>query len=184
MKRKIEVGMRGKCCGNAMSGERINERSGIITSIPTEDYPDFKPDGTICSVQIHRRQFVPFKKKTLHRIVTTSKGFKFEKLGENHYKDLTTGLIWFPKEKEKLTHYKAMKKFNKPEKRLSTIEEFINAELHGFRELFNDMKNFCFWSSSLYPNNSDYARVFNGYDGYSYYGDYRIIRVSVRTVGK
>lgn len=110
----------------------------------------------------------------------TSKGFKWEMCENGSWKDLSTGLVWLPKEEGKHTHQEAIEKFKDS---LPTIEEFELAEDHGIREVLDDFKDYWFWSASLYPVFSDFARVFNGGSGGSY-DDYRDYDNSVRCVGR
>lgn len=122
------------------------------------------------------------KELSVGTVVITSKGFNFELTqfvkGKQYWKDLSTGLVWLPKEEEKFSWDAAVAKFNTS---LPTIEEFELAEEHGFREVVSDMDGW-FWSASLNPTVTDYARGFNGYDGYSYYGYGRDSGYSVRCV--
>lgn len=111
------------------------------------------------------------KELSVGTVVITSKGFNFELVqsveGKQYWKDLSTGLVWLPKEEKKFSWDAAVAKFNTS---LPTIEEFQLAEERGFREVISDMDDW-FWSASLNPTSTDSARVFYGYDGYSgYYG--------------
>lgn len=116
--------------------------------------------------------------------VISSKGFKFVKLSDDFWLDQTSGLKWYPTESEKYTYDDAMKTFNTEAKRLPTIEEFIKAEEHGFREVLGINSGY-FWSSSPYPKYSDDARGFGGYNGgYTDYGGSRNFLDSVRCVGR
>lgn len=118
-------------------------------------------------------------------IVITSKGFEFERVNstEETWLDLTTGLMWFDREPEMYNYDQAMDKFNKPERRLPTIEEFTEAEGHGFREVLPNMKVYFFWSASLYSYNPAVsARYFDGSDGDDYGVGVRNYDVSVRCV--
>ena len=68
---------------------------------------------------------------------------------------------------------------------LPTIEEFQKAEQDGIREVVPNMYGHWFWSASLYPSNAYFARVFSGYDGYSYSRDDRDDDdLEVRCVGR
>ena len=96
-------------------------------------------------------------------VVITTKSFEFERV-EKGWMDLETKLTWFYPEPGRLNQHKAMEKYNSPSKRLPTKEEFEDAEKHGFREVL-EIDSGLFWSSSGYPNNSDYGFVFNGYYG-------------------
>jgi hypothetical protein len=98
---------------------------------------------------------------------TTSKGFKFTLLkrdesGKELWKDETSGLIWFDKENKNYNHRDAMKEFNSESKRLPTIEEFKEAEKHGFREVLPNINNYWFWSASVNPSFVYSAFVFFG----------------------
>lgn len=84
--------------------------------------------------------------------------------------DTISGLLWLPIEFEKYTYETAMKLFNTPNKRLPTKEEWEVAELHGIREVFNDIEYNYFWSSSSYPYGGGFAWVFVGGDGYVGFG--------------
>src|ERR1022692_2425868 len=88
-------------------------------------------------------------------VVITTKGFEFSRVADG-WKDMTSGLKWFYPEPGKLNHHKAMEKYNSPFKRLPTKEEFEDAEKHGFREVLG-IDSGWFWSSSVYPNYTDYA---------------------------
>lgn len=120
-------------------------------------------------------------------IVITSKGFEFELIDRDTddketWKDLTSGLKWFDKEDKNYTHDQAMELFKSPEKRLPTIEEFEEAEEHGFREVLPNI-DYWFWSASLNPNDSEVARDFNGVNGSTYYYS-RSLFSAVRCVGR
>lgn len=115
-------------------------------------------------------------------IVITLKGFKFELVesssaGES-WKDLQTGLIWLPQEDGRYDFHQAIEKFGD---RLPTINEFELAELHGFREIV-PFKNEWYWSSSVHPNFTDLAFIFNGGNGYVSYGSRNYNVFSVRCV--
>jgi hypothetical protein len=116
-------------------------------------------------------------------IVTTSKGFSFQLVSRKDKKeswlDLTSKLIWHDREDRTYNYYEAMEKFDN---QLPTIEEYKTAELHGFCEILPNM-NHWFWSASLYPNGSDFAQVFSGYNGGSDYHS-RDLYGSVRCVGR
>lgn len=98
----------------------------------------------------------------------TSKGFEFQKV-EGGWKDLATQLIWFEEIKTNINQYDAEKWATEQGKRLADIEEFKEAEAHGIRELPMKWEGFWFWSSTVYPGNSDYAYEFNG--GYGNVGN-------------
>lgn len=100
----------------------------------------------------------------------TSKGFKFQKV-EGGWKDLATNLIWFEEIKAGINQYDAEKWAASWGKRLPAKEEFEAAELHGIRELPMKWEGFWFWSTTVYPGNSDNAYEFNGYNGYVDYYD-------------
>lgn len=117
-------------------------------------------------------------------IVITSKGFEFIRLegDEEAWRDLTTGLKWLDREPKIYTYEQAMKKFNSSDKRLPTLEEFKEAENHGFREVLPNM-NHEYLSASLYPDDCDSVRLIDGSngficDGYLYEAHY------VRLVGR
>lgn len=116
--------------------------------------------------------------------VITSKGFKFKlisrKKSKESWKDVSSKVIWHDMEVGSYNYYRAVEKFGNF---LPTIEEFIEAEKHGFREVLPNMAH-CFWSSSPSPYNSVYAQFFSGYFGVSYYGYNRYYYVSVRCVGR
>ena len=67
---------------------------------------------------------------------------------------------------------------------LPTVDEFRKAEADGIREALPNMRDHFFWSASLYPYVSDFARVFSGYDGYSYVDFRDNGGYSVRCVGR
>src|ERR1035437_8937640 len=94
-------------------------------------------------------------------IVISKTGHEFELLertnGKDVWKDLTSGLVWFDMEKEKYTHNEAVEKFKD---RLPTIEEFAEAEKHGFRDILPNIEDRWFWSASLYPTGTYNARGF------------------------
>ena len=85
-------------------------------------------------------------------------------LYDGRYKDSKTGLIWGPIQSRKFDHYKAQYKFGSD---LPTIEEFLEAEKHGIRDVFR-MKGRYFWSASVHPDKKDDAYYFSGDDGYTY----------------
>ena len=53
---------------------------------------------------------------------------------------------------------------------LPTVEEFVQAETNGVREVLPNMKNYWFWSTSLYPHSADGARAYFGSYGLLIYG--------------
>lgn len=104
-------------------------------------------------------------------IVITSKDFQWELLsreeGKEVWKDLTSGLIWKDIEDQKYTYDEALEIFKNS---LPAKEEFEIAEKHGIREVLPNMCDW-FWSSSVNANNTDFARYFNGYNGYIFNGN-------------
>ena len=106
------------------------------------------------------------KGKTKTIIKTTSKNFKFSVLSETSVKDFTTGLTWTLQKDFKGNHLASTKKFGDS---LPTKKEFEVAESHGIRDVL-DMKNQWFWSSSVNPNNTDFAYFFYGLYGDVHYG--------------
>lgn len=117
-------------------------------------------------------------------IVITSKGFEFELIertqGKEKWKDLTSGITWYDVEEGKYTHYQAVEKFGE---NLPTKEESQTAEEHGFREVLPNMGRW-FWCSSIYPNYTDYAFVFNGYNGVIFDDDRVNYSGSVRLISR
>jgi len=127
-------------------------------------------------------------------LVTRSKDFK-----EVH-KEVSTGLLWSDRLPNTMTHHNAEKacKATLPEVagisgvtwRLPSIDEYKEAEKNGIRKALPNM-NHWFWSSSVHRSDSDYAWLFNGSNGYTYYDDrtgyyvFRYIYVhSVRCVAR
>lgn len=108
-----------------------------------------------------------FKELPIGAQVKTKKGFIFTKLGADHWRDETAHLDWLPGEKTNISQYEAEKLGTLP-----TQKQFIEAEEHGIRELF-DMHVKWYWSSTPYRDNADDAYVFNGDNGYAYYHDNR-----------
>ncbi len=102
-------------------------------------------------------------------LVTRSKDFK-----EVH-KEVSTGLFWSDRLPKTMNHYSAEKACNSSLKevagisgvtwRLPSKEEYEQAEKNGIRKALPNM-SYWFWSSSVHRNNSDYAWLFNGYDGF------------------
>jgi hypothetical protein len=92
-------------------------------------------------------------------IVITSKGFVFERVSKDQWKDLTTGLKWFYPEEKRMIHHQAVETYSTDDKRLPTKGEFEIAEEHGFREVL-EIDSGWFWSSSVNPSNTYYAYVF------------------------
>ncbi len=129
-------------------------------------------------ITVDLRKKIGLRELPVGSIVITSKGFSFElanKIGNKEtWKDLDSKLVWYPKEEDIFTHYQAVEKFNSKSKRLPTIKEFEEAESHGFREVLSDL-NHWFWSASLYPSDTDFARGF--------YGNYGDSDVGVRDCG-
>lgn len=86
----------------------------------------------------------------------------------------STGLKWYELLKnvngeiKTMNHYDALKEAEKLKLRLPTKEEIELAIEEGF--LKKGMKSF--WSSSVHPDNDDYAFDFYGYYGYYGYVDY------------
>lgn len=102
-------------------------------------------------------------------IVTTKKDFKFEKQKDGSWKDLTTGLIWHHVKNHKpMNWYQTMDQFKEGPLRLATVDEFIEAEQHGFREVLGITSGW-FWSSSVYPYGTDDAYGFSGGNGSVYF---------------
>jgi len=88
--------------------------------------------------------------------------------------------IWLPEEKQKMTWEKAMEKFGPgkhPDKVLPTIGQLRRAWEKGIK--FND-KNY--WSSSVHPDFSIFAYVFDGRNGVIDVGYRGYVYVSVRCV--
>lgn len=110
-------------------------------------------------------------------IKTTSKGFKWEQVSKDSYKDLETGLTWSEDLPKQLTFYEAQQVSTKlfqilyldnildldPTLNWSvpTIEDFKTAEKHGIRKVLR-MNDEFYWSST--PDD-DYAWYFGGSDG-------------------
>jgi len=122
------------------------------------------------------------------------------------WKDAKRDLLWGDRLDNKYTHYNAValdsngkvisesackseegqkasagigeKKFGLP-----TIEEFQDAEKNGVREVLPNMKDYFFWSASLDPDGTDYARGFYGSGGDSDVDD-RDYDYSVRCIGR
>jgi hypothetical protein len=130
----------------------------------------------------------------------TSKGVEFQLVNRDTtgaspletWKDLSSGLTWYdnlPNGFDGITSagYNQYEAFTictlDLQRSLPTIDDFNTAETHGFREVLPNMANNYFWSSSLYPGDSDVAQVFAGYDGFSGY-DVRGFNYSVRCVGR
>ena len=111
-------------------------------------------------------------------VVTTSKGFDFQLLENQAWKDITSGITWSDVEPKNYTFDDAVKTFGTE---LPTKEEFTIAESHGFREILPNMKNNWFWSPSVYPYYTDVAYVFSGNFGNIYY-DVRDLSDSVRCI--
>ncbi len=110
-------------------------------------------------------------------VVITTKGFEFELYlkdgSEEIWLDKHSGLKWYPKDEDTFTRSEALALFSLPERRLPTVEEFEDAENHGFREVLPGVGNW-FWSSSSNYMSKDFAPVFNGVYGeigYEYYDD-------------
>lgn len=106
--------------------------------------------------------------------VISQKGFAFTFLGKTEqgkeiWLDQTSGLKWFEDDNgEGLNWYQSMEKFNSPEKRLPSKEEFELAEKHGFRDVLPKIEGYR-WSSSVHPYYAAYAYGFNGsYGGIDY----------------
>lgn len=98
-------------------------------------------------------------KHKLHDTLVTSKLFLWNKTKEG-YIDNITGLLWYKIESHDYTYNYAMKQFNSETKRLPTKLEWEEAEKHGIREIYNDLK--WFWSSSVHPGYSYSDYVFDG----------------------
>lgn len=115
-------------------------------------------------------------------LVTRSKDFK-----EVH-KEVSTGLLWSDRLPYTMNHYNAEKACKADLKevagisgvtwRLPSIDEYKEAEKSGIRKALPNM-NYWFWSSSVHRDNSRFAWLFSGDDGYTYY-DY--VNFSVRCV--
>jgi len=79
--------------------------------------------------------------------------------------DVQTGLVWCDVEDDTMTHYKAIELFNTDDKRLPTKEEWEEAEKHEIRFVLPNFNNKWFWSSSVHPDYSYYAYIFDGRGG-------------------
>lgn len=128
-----------------------------------------------------RPKVVDLRKVKVGTIVITSKGFKFKlvsrKKGKESWLDCTSKLIWHDLEDKTYNHYEAVEKFCN---HLPTIEEFLKAEEHGFREVCPNMKGYWFWSASLVSYDTEFARAFcgssgDGFTGRSFYGSTRCV---------
>lgn len=124
-----------------------------------------------------------FRTVAVGTIVITSAGFKFKlmarKKGKESWKDISTKLTWHDREDEIYTHYKAVEKFGGS---LPTIQEFQEAEKHGFREVLPNM-NYCFWSASVVSTNRNSAWYFYSYNGIVYSSNH-YTSYPVRCVGR
>lgn len=101
-----------------------------------------------------------FKNFEIGTQVKTRKGFIFLKVGEDIWKDETSGLIWLPQEAGKYT-YDDLLELQNESKRLPTKQEFEEAEKHGIKQII-DMENNWFWSISYDLDFPYYPYNFNG----------------------
>ena len=121
------------------------------------------------------------------KTVKTSDGFEWSEIKPGYWKDEITGLIWGPKLEGKFNFKDAQKKaleLNELDLKWSvpTKKEWMTAEIHDFREVLPDIKDW-FWSSSPHPFYSGNAYFFLGDDGDVVSG-VRYGTVSVRLVGR
>ena len=102
-------------------------------------------------------------------VVTTSKGFNFELIGrfetDEHWLDVTSGLVWMPKNPAQFTHNMVMEKFGDSIPTRTMVEE---GENHGFREVL-DVKGW-YWTSTPVPGVKEIAWGINGFSGKFGYG--------------
>jgi hypothetical protein len=144
------------------------------------------------------------QKNVIWNLVARSRDRKTGKFYEV-WRDSKSGLLWGDRLDKRYSHYDAIalglkgnvvsesacnsdngktanagigeKKFGLP-----TIEEYLQAEENGVREVLQNMDDF-FWSASRYPNDTDNARGFFGSSGY-FVNDPRDDYGSVRCVGR
>ena len=113
-----------------------------------------------------------------------------QKDGSEVWRDETTKLIWYPALKKRFPSalYKSSVVVENPAQnaclklglRLPSQEEFMKADEHGIREVFNDFGKEVFWSSSVYENE---GWIFRRFDSpYPYDSDLRANPHHVRCV--
>lgn len=125
----------------------------------------------------------------INTLVKTRTGFIWKLLSrtltnKETWLDQTSTLIWLPEEPKTYTYIKALK-LETNEKRLPTMQEFKQAELHGIREILASMENKQFWFASIHSgniDNVDSAWAFNGNNGNIGYDYPRSLSGSVRCV--
>jgi len=133
--------------------------------------------------EFHEPNYRDNERKT----VKTSDGFEWTEVKPGYWKDEITGLIWGPKLEGKFNFEEAVSealRINELDLKWSvpTKKEWMTAEIHDFREVLPDIKDW-FWSSSPSPDGSDLAYFFGGNNGVVGY-DFRDSTSSVRLVGR
>lgn len=115
----------------------------------------------------------------------TSQGFEFVRV-EKGWKDKKSGKTWFDEMSKDINQYDAVTTCNDKGQSLPSgwparlngkngfpnyDSDFVAAEKHGIREVFKDMKDRWFWSSSVRPDGTFIAYGFIGVSGYVGYGN-------------
>jgi hypothetical protein len=130
----------------------------------------------------------------------TSQGFEFVRV-EKGWKDKKSGKTWFDEMSKEINQYDSVTTCNDKGQSLPTgwparlngkngfpnyDSDFVAAEKHGIREVFKDMKDRWFWSSSVRPNVTNRAYDFDGDSGFVDYGfrGYHISSDSARCVSR
>lgn len=110
-----------------------------------------------------------FEKLKAGDLVKTKKGYAWQYIDKDTWKDLPGGLVWLPSEPGMIL-FNEYKKYENETKRLPTGDELKEAESHGIREIF-DMSWKFYWSSTLtnepYIDNH-HAYIFCGNNGLLY----------------
>ena len=94
----------------------------------------------------------------------TSKGFEFVRV-ENGWSD-KNGKTWYDEMKRDTNQYDSEKYCNDSGKVLPSKGDFELVESHGIREVFKDLNDRWFWSSSITPDHLDGAYYMDGRYGY------------------
>lgn len=118
------------------------------------------------------------------------------KNGKEIWKDLKSGLVWGDEMTERASRKKANAECAKKVEgenvagrihasRLPTLDDYAQAESHGFREVLPGMKNQVYWIDSQVPGAANVGHVFNANVGKPFLITYRAINFEkIRCVGK
>ncbi len=154
----------------------LEDHLGQTTPVP----PIEPPIEQVACSELSAKQ-----RTTINQVCVTSKGAKFKRVQRANFGEAwqdDAGMIWSDRIGS-ANQYNAIDNCEAIEGRLPSKDDFIRGEANGIREVLPNMKDYWFWSSSVYSEVSDYAYGFSGSCGDLGYGDSRDnFSLSVRCV--